>query len=144
MATKPAGHTVDYCTTVNKRIKYAQQFPGRMCPHCDINLPKKGEVVDPNAPPPKGIQLSTTDSIVGYRIVESQGVVFVQQANRYQGMGTSRMDNTQAKKTTGNLLRTMVPGEVRRLGGNAAVGIRFDIHDTFTIVYGTSVTVEPE
>ncbi|MCL1599176.1 MAG: hypothetical protein M3094_08335 [Actinomycetia bacterium] len=139
---KPDEHTLFYCTTTDQKIKQSKQFIGLSCPHCDAVLPPRGETVDPNAPAPIAIQMSTTDSIPGYRILQSHGIVFVQAPNRYQGLGTSGFDSKQATKTTSRLLETMLPSEVGAKRGNAVVGVRVDVHDTFTIVYGTAVTVE--
>ena len=105
-------------------------------------LPSRGEIADPNATVAPAAQLSTTDSIPGYRILRSHGIVFAQAPNRYQGFGTSGMDNKQARKTTILLLENLLPIELARSGGNAVIGLKFDVHDTFTIVYGTAVTVD--
>lgn len=59
-------------------------------------------------------------------------------------MGTSRMDSSQAWKNTNALLKDSLPQKARAANANAVVGIKIDVHDTFTVIYGTAVTVEPE
>ena len=97
---KPEGHTLSYCSTTDKKISQSKQFVGRHCPYCDVVLPSRGEIADPNATVAPAVQFSTTDSIAGYRILRSHGIIYAQAPNRYQGLGTSGMDNKQARKTT--------------------------------------------
>jgi uncharacterized protein YbjQ (UPF0145 family) len=72
------------------------------------------------------VHFSTTDSLAGYRILRSQGIIYAQAPNRYQGLGTSGMDNKQARKTTNLLLETLLPMEVSRSGGNTVIGVKID------------------
>ena len=141
---KLEGHTLFYCTTVEKKVKQSKQYIGLSCPYCDVVLPPPGETGHLSATNAPAVQISTIDSIPGYRILKSHGVVFVQAPNRFQGVGTSRVDSKQATKTTKLLLETLMPAEVGSKGGNAVVGVKVDVHDTFTLVYGTAVTIEAD
>ena len=74
----------------------------------------------------------TTDTIPGYRIVKTLGLV-----------RTSRGHNIRTEKTAAREALVAAQNRVLDNGGNAIVGFRIAATESLIYVYGTGVVIEP-
>ena len=74
----------------------------------------------------------TTDTIPGYRIVKTLGLV-----------RTSRGHNIRTEKTAAREAMLAAQTRVSDNGGNAIVGFRIAATESLIYVYGTGVVIEP-